>query len=94
MLCVSGPTAVFIRCTSGNGWLPIFTPDGTQQILKYVGKESETNMDDFQMTDGKAKVLTKMKVAVAKMKSSRQSEWLQKSSRGSSRGNSGSTTPG
>ena len=82
MLCVSGPSAVFIRCTSGNGWLPISTPDGKQQILKHVGKESETNMDDFEIADGKAKLHTKRKV-----------EWYQKSSRGGSGRNSGNRTP-
>jgi len=77
-----GPSAVFIRCTSGNGWLPISTPDGKQQILKHVGKESAINMDDFQKTDGKSKLQSKRKV-----------EWYQKSSRGGSGRNSGNRTP-
>merc|ERR1712166_657027 len=68
-----GPSAVFIRCTSGKGWLPISNPDGKQQILKHIGKESEINLDEFQIADGSSKILPKRKV-----------EWYKKSSKGGS----------
>jgi len=74
-----GPSAVFIRCTSGKGWLPISNPDGKQQILKHIGKESEINLDEFQSADGSSKIQPKRKV-----------EWYKKSSPGSS----GLNTPG
>ena len=77
-----GPHAVFVRCTSGNGWLPLSTPDGGQQILKHIGKESEVDLASFEMTDGKSKLETKKKV-----------EWYKRSSKDSSVANSGTTTP-
>jgi len=77
-----GPNAVFIRCTSGKGWLPISNPDGKQQILKHVGKESDTNMANYELADGSSKISPKRKV-----------EWYKKSSRAGSNSNSGSTTP-
>lgn len=54
------------------------TPDGGQQILKHIGKESEVDLASFEMTDGKSKLETKKKV-----------EWYKKSSVA----NSGTTTP-
>lgn len=77
-----GPNAVFIRCTSGKGWLPLSNPDGKQQILKHVGKESETNMANYELADHASKISPKRKV-----------EWYKKSSRAGSNSNSGSTTP-
>ena len=80
---VSGPSAVFIRCTSGKGWLPISNPDGKQQILKHIGKASEINLDEFQIACGTSKIQPKRKV-----------EWYKKSSPGSSGKGSGLNSPG
>jgi len=78
-----GPSAVFIRCTSGKGWLPISNPDGKQQILKHIGKASEINLDEFQIACGTSKIQPKRKV-----------EWYKKSSPGSSGKGSGLNSPG
>jgi len=51
-----GPSAVFLRCTSGRGWLPVSTPDGTTRVFKHLGKESELNLVDFEMSDGENKI--------------------------------------
>jgi len=52
-----GPSAVFVKCSSGNGWIPLSNPDGKQQILRHIGKESELNMADYQIADGKSKIV-------------------------------------
>jgi len=40
-----GPNAVFIRCTSGHGWLPLSDAKNSRFCFKHVGKEDETNLE-------------------------------------------------
>jgi hypothetical protein len=39
-----GPAAVFVRCMSGKGWLPLSDPTGKRVCFTYIGKANEVDL--------------------------------------------------
>jgi len=52
-----GPQAVFIKCASGRGWLPLTNPSGSRICFKHLGAEGELNFEkeDLHLADGSVK---------------------------------------
>jgi hypothetical protein len=42
---VQGPQEVFVKCKSGNGWLPLFSVSNDVEVLKHLGKVSAVDLD-------------------------------------------------
>merc|ERR1712086_935421 len=52
-----GPQAVFVRCSSGRGWLPLTNPSASRICFKHLGEESEIDFEkrDLHLADGSVK---------------------------------------
>ena len=59
-----GPKAIFIKCTSGRGWLPITDPSGTRNLFKHIGPVEEVDLSQYELNDGSQKVGQAMSYAL------------------------------
>jgi hypothetical protein len=50
-----GPKAIFIRCTSGHGWLPLVGPSGERFMFKHLGRMEDVDMSKYQLNDFEVK---------------------------------------
>eukprot|EP00658_Telonema_sp_P-2_P070037 TRINITY_DN59671_c0_g1_i1.p1 TRINITY_DN59671_c0_g1~~TRINITY_DN59671_c0_g1_i1.p1 ORF type:complete len:389 (+),score=66.23 TRINITY_DN59671_c0_g1_i1:106-1272(+) len=53
-LC-QGPKAVFVRCVSGRGWLPLTDPSGKRRLFEYKGLEEDIDTSNLAMSMGRKK---------------------------------------
>lgn len=61
---VQGPKAIFVKCSSGKGWLPLTDPNGSRICFKMLGTEDEVDFEkhDLKLADGSTKFSPKKKV--------------------------------
>ena len=52
-----GPQAVFVKCSSGRGWLPLTNPGGSRICFEHLGEESKIDFQkrDLHLADGSVK---------------------------------------
>jgi hypothetical protein len=48
---IQGPNSVFVRCTSGKGWLPLTDASGSRQFMlfKHLGEVDDVDLDDLKI---------------------------------------------
>jgi hypothetical protein len=54
---VQGPKAVFVRCVTGRGWLPLTDPNGSRICFKHLGETDDVDLSKhgLELADGSVK---------------------------------------
>lgn len=51
-----GPSGVFVKCSTGRGWLPLASPDGSVKCFTHLGLTSDVDLSKYQLNDGSDKL--------------------------------------
>eukprot|EP00658_Telonema_sp_P-2_P006714 TRINITY_DN12536_c0_g1_i2.p1 TRINITY_DN12536_c0_g1~~TRINITY_DN12536_c0_g1_i2.p1 ORF type:complete len:252 (-),score=52.44 TRINITY_DN12536_c0_g1_i2:389-1144(-) len=51
-----GPHAIFVRCVSGRGWLPLTNQSGQTRCFEHLGREEDVNLSHYELSQGRNKL--------------------------------------